>query len=273
MSQIIHGDFRTLLPKLPQGIVDVTITSPRYNFGKNYLGINDHTSMQEYLAEMRSLATGLLRVTREDGACFLNVGTRAADPLHDLLVAQEFQRAGWVLQERIVWQKADEEGNGHFTPINSDHYLNNLWESIFLFSKHGKATLDRLAIGVPYKDISNIKRWKSGRAVHCRGDIWFIKYETIKSREHDRQGHEATFPRELVVRCLRLIERGRKGLRVLDPCCGIGTVPCVAIEQGHEGVGIDLCAEFANVATKALINAIKHFEDSKLVVQVGELRP
>ena len=257
MSQIIQGDYQKLLPSMQPGTVDVVITSPRYNFGKNYPGVNDHTSNEVYFKEMRELATGTLRVTREDGACFINVGTRAADPLHDMQVAQEFIKAGWTLQERIIWQKADEEGNGHFTPINSEHHLNNLWESIFLFTKTGKVQLDRLAIGIPYKDQANIKRWKHGKSVHCRGDIWFIKYETIQDRGRDRQGHEATFPRELVVRCLRLIECGRKGLRVLDPCCGTGTVPCVAVEQGHEGVGFDLSEDMAASARMALEMAFR----------------
>ena len=252
MNQILQGDARLLLPGMPASIVDVIVTSPRYNFGKNYPGVNDKTSSEVYFDEMHSLAKGLLHVGKPDVACFLNVGTRGADPLHDVHVAEEFLRAGWVLQERIIWQKATEEGEGHFTPIASDRFLNNLWESIFLFTKTGSLPLDRLAIGVPYKDASNIKRWKSGKSVHCRGDIWKICYDTIQNRGRDRQGHEATFPRELVVRCLRLVEHGRKGLRVLDPCCGTGTVPLVAVEQGHHGIGIDLSPEIAEESARAL---------------------
>ena len=153
-----------------------------------------------------------------------------------------------------MWVKADDDG-GHFTPINSETYVNNLFESIFLFTKTGKVKIDRLAIGVPYKDQTNIKRWKHGKAVHCRGDVWRIPYETITNRARDRKGHEATFPRELVIRCLRLVEFGRKDLKVLDPCCGTGTVPIVAVEQGHHGVGIDLSPEMAEEASQALLAA------------------
>ena len=427
MSQIIQGDACLLLPEMPADIVDVIVTSPRYNFGKNYPGVNDKTSPGDYLTEMHRLAKGLLHVGTPDVACFLNVGTRGSDPLHDTHVAEEFIKAGWVLQERIIWQKATEDGRGHFTPITSDRYLNNLWESIFLFTKTGGLPLDRLAIGVPYTDKSNVKRWKSGKSIHCRGDVWhvppgvspedarwlallvdtegtitvsinnsridgrspshnavvsisncslqllevaraiagdgqineapapainaivqgsrkvyrlvfsprsastllsriypwlivkqrqakallfleggkqlrvpqqrlttdelnsreyicnivkalnhgedpddawipepelineggdvfFIPYDTIQCRKRDRQGHEATFPRELVVRCLRLVEHGRKNLRVMDPCCGTGTVPLVAVDQGHQGVGIDLSPEIAAEAAQALVN-------------------
>jgi site-specific DNA-methyltransferase (adenine-specific) len=252
MSQIIEGNSLELLRTWPVMSVDVVITSPRYNFGKNYPGVNDKTTHHDYLEEIYQLARGCERVVREDGALFVNIGTNAANPLHDLLVAQQFQQAGWVLQERFVWQKATEDGIGHFTPIHSNYHVNNLWESIFLFTKTGKVELDRLAIGVPYKDQTNIKRWKHGRAVHCRGDVWLIPYDTITNRGKDRQGHEATFPRELVIRCLRLIEHGRDNLRVLDPCCGTGTVPIVAHEQGHIGIGVELSPEIAGYAREAL---------------------
>ena len=252
MALIINEDSLTYLLTMQAGSIDVVVTSPRYNFGKNYPGVSDKTPMEDYFKEMTRLGSGLLHVVKDDGVIFLNVGCRAANPLHDVNVAQCFLDAGWVLQERIIWQKADENGNGHFTPINSKIYLNNLWESIFLLSKKGDVELDRLAIGVPYKDQSNIKRWKRGNSVHCRGDVWFIPYETIQSRERDRAGHEAIFPRELVVRCLRLVEKGRIGLTVLDPCCGIGTVPCIAEEQGHIGIGIELSTCIALAARSNL---------------------
>lgn len=247
-SSIIEGDAFNVLPLFPSDCVDVVITSPRYNFGKNYPGVSDKTSMPTYFSEMNCLGQELIRIVKDGGIVFLNVGCQASNPLHDTEVAQCFQKAGWVIQERIIWQKADENGNGHFTPINSKRYLNNLWESVFILSKDGKVELDRLAIGVPYRDQTNVTRWKHGKSVHCRGDVWYIPYETITNRVKDRDGHEATFPRGLVSRCLRLIEKGRTGLVVLDPCCGIGTVPCVAHNMGHIGIGVELSAPIAAAA-------------------------
>ena len=186
------------------------------------------------------MADQLYRIVTNLGYVFLNVGTRGQDPLQDLLVCQKFLEVGWVLQERIIWQKATEDGRGHFTPITSGVYLNNMWESIFVLTKDGRRPLDRLAVGVPYTDMSNTTRWQHGRTQRCRGDVWYIPYETINSRSSSRAGHPATFPRELVERCLRLVEHGRTGLNVLDPCCGTGTVLDVAAERGHCATGIDL---------------------------------
>ena len=75
---------------------------------------------------------------------------------------------------------------GHFKPINSPRFLNDCHEYIFHFTPRGRTIIDRLALGVPYADKSNIARWSHtrGRDRRCRGNTWFIPYETIHaSRE------------------------------------------------------------------------------------------
>ena len=51
---------------------------------------------------------------------------------------------------------------------------------------------------------------------------------------------------------IRNFKFGRKELKILDPCCGTGTVPCVAVERGHFGLGIDLSSPIAEAAAKNL---------------------
>ena len=60
-------------------------------------------------------------------------------------------------------------------------YLNHTHEHVFHFTKEGAVPLDRLAVGVPFKDKSNIARWGHARDRRCAGDVWFIPYETIRS--------------------------------------------------------------------------------------------
>ena len=96
------------------------------------------------------------------------------------------------LQNTIHWIKSIsiEEKNGkivsrgHFKPISSRRFLNDCHEYVFHFTKSGRVEIDRLALGVPYQDKSNIARWShtSGRDRRCRGNTWFIPYETIQSR-------------------------------------------------------------------------------------------
>jgi site-specific DNA-methyltransferase (adenine-specific) len=99
--------------------------------------------------------------------------------------------------------------------------------------------LDRVAIGVPYQDKTNIARWAgSGRDRRCRGNTWFIPYKTIFSRDKDRP-HPATFPVKLPEQCIRLhgLERARL---VADPFLGIGHTALACLELGVDFVGFEI---------------------------------
>jgi len=111
---------------------------------------------------------------------------------------------------------------GHFKPINSSRFLNDCHEYVFHFTKSGRVELNRLALGVPYQDKSNIARWSHtrGKDLRCRGNTWFVPYETIQSREKERP-HPATFPVQLAEWCIKL--HGASRVRsMLDPFLGIG---------------------------------------------------
>ena len=85
----------------------------------------------------------------------------------------------------------------------------------------GRTPLDRRALGVPYQDASNIARWRQAAdGLRCRGNTWFIPYDTIQSRDRERP-HPATFPPRLPEYCLRLHGLSRIEL-VLDPFVGLG---------------------------------------------------
>ena len=111
--------------------------------------------------------------------------------------------------------------------------------------------MDRLAVGVTYADKSNIARWghTNGRDRRCRGNTWFVPYETIKSRAKQRP-HPATFPVQLAERCIRLHGRCAESI-VLDPFLGIGNAAVAAQRCGIEKfIGIELEGEFLAVAAE-----------------------
>jgi len=121
---------------------------------------------------------------------------------------------------------------GHFKPINSPRFLNDCHEYVFHFTKSGRVELNRLALGVPYQDKSNIARWShtSGKDLRCRGNTWFVPYETIQSREKERP-HPATFPVQLAEWCIKL--HGALRVRtMLDPFLGIGNSAVAAQRCG-----------------------------------------
>ena len=111
--------------------------------------------------------------------------------------------------------------------------MNDCHEFIFHFSPTGHTPLDRLAVGVPYQDASNVTRWQAaGGGRRCRGNTWFLPYETIQSRDKDRP-HPATFPPRLPEYCLRLHGLARIAVAV-DPFTGLGSTAVACANLGVE---------------------------------------
>jgi site-specific DNA-methyltransferase (adenine-specific) len=227
------------MARLPEASVDAVVTSPPYNLGVKYGAYRDTRDRADYLEWMREVALALRRVLAPGGSLFLNVGGTPQDPWVPHDVAARF-RDHFRLQNEIVWVKSiatARDAAGHFKPINSRRYLNHCHEFIFHFSKGGDVPLDRLAVGVPYQDKSNVGRWRSaGADLRCRGTTWFIPYRTIRSH----RPHPATFPVELAEMCLRL-HGAAKVSRVLDPFMGIGStaLACKRLKLPFTGFDID----------------------------------
>lgn len=252
---------------------DVVVTSPPYNRGVPYRSYSDRRPREEYLAWVGRFRDAVDRVLAPRGSFFLNVGGSPSDPWLPWDVARVVGGT-FVLQNAIVWVKsiAIDRGAagrssglttdlalGHYKPVVSDRYLHGAHEYVFHFSRRGNVPLDRLAIGVPYQDKTNVARWRRGsRDRRCRGNTWFLPYPTIQKRARDRP-HPATFPPELPEWCLRLHGLRRTHL-ALDPFVGIGSSAVAAARLGVDFVGFDVDAGYLDVAIRRVRLALAERE-------------
>jgi site-specific DNA-methyltransferase (adenine-specific) len=231
------------MTRLPPKDVDLVVTSPPYNLGVRYRKYSDRQDRQSYLRWCSEWAAQIRRVLKPTGSFFLNIGSAPSNPMlpHEIVFRV---RDLFVLQNTIHWIKSisiEDRTFGHFKPISSKRFLNDCHEYVFHFTKTGRVEIDRLAIGVPYQDKSNISRWSHTRGTdkRCRGNTWFIPYETIQSREKERP-HPATFPVQLAEWCIKLhgVERVRT---MLDPFLGIGNSAVAAQRCGvREFIGFEI---------------------------------
>jgi site-specific DNA-methyltransferase (adenine-specific) len=243
MIQFLTGDTRDILKTLPDKSVSTIITSPPYNIGVKYDVWDDQMDSLAYDMFLHAVSLELHRVLTDDGSFFLQVGAKPSEPLRHLEILGSFLRIGdprrpsWTVQNDITWVKSisiGEDTVGHFKTVNSDRYLNNTNEHIFHLTKTGKVALDRVAAGVPYKDKSNIDRFKGIKQdKRCRGNTWFIPYPTV----HGAKAHPASFPIDLPRLCIQLA--GSKGT-ILDPFAGSGTTLKAAEQLGLDAIGIDI---------------------------------
>lgn len=257
---------------LEDGEVDVVVTSPPYNIGVKYRKYDDTVPRQRYLDWMEEVGLEVKRVLKGDGSFFLNIGHKPTD----LWVAWEVAfrlRKHFKLQNVVIWVKSiaiqkEDVGNypniiddiavGHYKPIGGSRFLNDCFEYIFHFTKKGDVKLDRLAIGVSYQDKSNIGRWKSAtQDLRCRGNTWFIPYETIWNRQKERP-HPSTFPPKLPEMCIKLHGLKKTNL-VLDPFMGLGNTAVACVRLGVDWIGFEIDEYYASVTEKRVKENLLHY--------------
>jgi len=247
------------MSRLKDESIDLVVTSPPYNLGISYGRYSDRQDRRSYLLWCGEWAAQIRRILKSKGSFFLNIGAAPSNPMlpHEIVITL---RESFVLQNTIHWIKsiaidevcshrpaagethlamqtghrpvATARSFGHFKPINSPRFLNDCHEYVFHFTKSGSVELNRLALGVPYQDKSNIGRWSHtrGKDLRCRGNTWFVPYETIQSREKERP-HPATFPVQLGEWCIKLHGASRVQ-SMLDPFLGIGNSALAARRCG-----------------------------------------
>ena len=229
------------------------VTSPPYNLGIRYKTYVDSLPKGRYLSWTREWIAAAARVLEPTGSLFLNLGAKPTDPWNAMDIAQA-ARKHLQLQNTIHWIKSiaiEKEAAGagaaldkdlavgHYKPINSTRFVNDCHEFVFHFTPAGSTPLDRRSIGVQYQDPSNIGRWRTGAANRrCRGNAWFIPYDTIKFRDRDRP-HPATFPPRLAEYCMRLhgVERIA---RAMDPFLGLGSSAVAAARLDVDFIGVEI---------------------------------
>ena len=251
--QFFHGDAISILNAFKAHSVDVVVTSPPYNLGIRYRTYHDGMPREKYLAWTGEWIQAAERALSRNGSLFLNVGAKPKDPWTALDIAQAV-RPHLELQNIIHWVKSiaiekalagtrsglqDDLAVGHYKPINSGRFLNDCHEFVFHFSPEGSTPIDRTAVGVKYQDQSNVTRWqRAGSGLRCRGNTWFLPYDTIQSRDKERP-HPATFPWRLPAYCLRLHGLDRVRLAV-DPFLGLGSSALACAQLGVNFAGIEI---------------------------------
>jgi site-specific DNA-methyltransferase (adenine-specific) len=262
-NKIYHMDCLKGIPKLDTASIDVIVTSPPYNIGKQYHMYNDVRPRDEYLGWMEDVARVSKTVLKKNGSFFLNVGGKPTDPWIALDLAERF-RKHYVLQNTIHWIKSiaipkadvgnykaivDDIAVGHYQPVNSTRYLSNCHEYIFHFTQTGDVPLDSLAVGVKYQDKTNIGRWKkASKDLRGRGNTWFIPYETIQNA----RAHPTVFPEKLPEMCIKLHGCNKNSL-VLDLFMGTGSTALACQKRGVGFIGFEIDPTYVHIAEQQLL--------------------
>jgi site-specific DNA-methyltransferase (adenine-specific) len=237
-NQLCYYHSSENMKELSDQSIDVIITSPPYNRGKQYsddLGntFNDKQHIDHYRDLLHSVFQECYRVLKNSGIFFLNIGDSANDQGKSELVVRVATKSGFIRLQTIIWIKSF-LGKGHYTPSGGDKRLNNIWEHIYVLVKNKKEyKLYPKDIGVPYSDKSNIGRYNEAD-LRDAGNVWFIPYSKTTGKT-TKKGHDAPFPVELAIKCIKLT----RAENVLDPFLGTGSTLAAAEICGIAGFGYE----------------------------------
>ena len=255
---------------IPNKIIDLIITSPPYNCGKNYLSYTDEVAWVDYYKFIDAVLDESYRVLKDGGTIVIVVpptikwqfkhqyantwkdfdssykthrgdekftGRGRIEPIsktiHTLMENHDSH-----MRETIVWVKGAEGGepisSNYQMGCDSDPFIRGVYETILIGSKgrwfHSGGTGRRGKDAVPFMDYTK--------------DVWMIP--AVSSRDHP-----APFPIEIPRRLIRLYTHGSSPV-VLDPFYGIGTSLLAAQELGRDYIGIELEPLYIDIAKRQL---------------------
>lgn len=247
LDYILRGDCAHLLKAVPDGSVDLVVSSPPYNIGKEY---EARKHLEDYLAEQREILESCVRVLKPTGSIFWQVGSFSYKgtlvPL-DIKFFPILESLGLYPRNRIIWVR---QHGLHATRKFSARHETILW-----FTKSDTYTFNLDAIRVPQK-YQNKKsyRGETRGELSCHpdgknpGDIWV--FQNVKHNHEEQTIHPAQFPEGLIARIV--LATTNKGDLVLDPYMGTGTVAVVARDHGRRYIGAELDERYHAVALRRL---------------------
>jgi len=263
--EIILGDCREELKKLPDNSVNLIFTSPPYADSRknSYGGIHPDNYVKWFLP----IAAELRRVLRIEGTFILNIKERVFDGQRHTYVLElilEMKRQGWLWTEEFIWHKK----NCH--PGKWPNRFRDAWERLLQFNKSKSFKMYQEAVMIP------VGEWAKNRLKNLNGhDVirfnsksnsgfgknvsnWIGRDKVYPTNvihlatECGNKNHSAAFPDDLPEWFIKLLTV--EDDLVLDPFAGSGTTLFVAQRMGRRSIGIEIVPEHCEEIKRRLLN-------------------
>lgn len=251
-ATLLRGDVLRTLTKVPDASVDLVLSSPPYNIGKEYE--RDHgRSLEEYLVWQDAVIAATCAKIKDTGSICWQVGSYVKNgeviPL-DIMMFESFRKRGFKLRNRIIWTFS--------FGLNSDRRFSGRYETVLWFTKGDdyKFQVDPVRIPQLYPGKRHSKRkgekagtpsgnpkgknpsdaWEFSAFKDFRvNPVWDIP--NVKANHPEKTAHPCQFPVELAERCILALTDEKD--TVLDPFVGTGATAIAAVKHGRHVIGID----------------------------------
>lgn len=240
---VYEGDCLELLKQIPDGSLQLIVTSPPYNIGKEY---EQKSKLESYIAQQTIIIKECVRALSENGSICWQVGNFVDNssivPL-DIALFPAFSKLGLKMRNRIIW---------HFEHgLHCKKRFSGRYETIMWFTKTNDYVFNLDAVRVPQK-YPGKKYFKGPKAGQYSsnplgknpGDLWVIP--NVKSNHIEKTIHPCQFPVELVERLVLALSNEDDW--IFDPFLGVGSTIIAAIRHRRRGAGSEIVADYTQIA-------------------------
>jgi len=256
---VFHGDIMDFIKQIPDNSINLIVTSPPYNMGKEY---EVRTSLEKYVDVQSEIIENLYKKLRDEGSICWQVGNFVDKgevyPL-DILYYPIFKKLGMKLRNRIIWKF----GHG----LHASKRFSGRYETILWFTKTDRYifNLDAVRVSSKYPNKRYYKGPKKGQ-LSCNplgknpSDIWEIVVRdwegqvwdipNVKSNHPEKTIHPCQFPIELVERCVLALTNEDDW--VFDPYMGVGSSLLAAIMHNRRAMGCDKEESYIAIALQRI---------------------
>lgn len=240
---VFAGDCLDLLQTIPDGSIQLIVTSPPYNIGKEY---EKKLLLSAYLDEQARIIRECYRVLSSTGSICWQVGNYVENgsivPL-DSVLYPVFAELGLTMRNRIIW---------HFEHgLHCSNRFSGRYETINWFTKSQDYVFNLDPVRVPQKYPGkkhfkgpNAGKYSGNPLGKNPGDVWIIP--NVKSNHVEKTEHPCQFPVELIERLVLALTNEDDW--VLDPFLGTGTSVIAAIRHRRRGAGAEIFEDYVELA-------------------------
>ena len=249
---IFEGDCLEFLASIPSQSIQLIVTSPPYNLGKEY---EKRAKFEDYVNWQKQVITECHRILKNEGSICWQVGNfvdkGSIIPL-DVALFPIFHDLSMKMRNRIVW---------HFEHgLHSSRRLSGRYETINWFTKSDEYYFEVDPIRVPQK-YPGKKYFKGPKAGQYSsnplgknpGDLWV--FPNVKNNHVEKTDHPCQFPVELVERLVLSLTQSDDW--VLDPFMGVGSTLVAAQRHDRRGAGAETIHKYIKIAHDRMRKAIQ----------------
>ncbi|MBF2056883.1 MAG: site-specific DNA-methyltransferase [Cyanobacterium sp. T60_A2020_053] len=254
-TDILLGDCKEILKKIPDNSINLIVTSPPYadQRKKTYGGIHP----DDYVDWFLPISAELLRVLHPQGTFILNIKEKVVNGERSTYVLElilAMKKQGWLWTEEFIWHKRN------CFPGKWSNRFRDAWERLLQFNKQKKFNMYQEAVKVPIghwatdrlKNLSDTDKIrdnaKNGSGFGKNVSNWVGKTDVYPTNvvhlatECSNKNHSAAFPEGLPEWFIKLFTE--EGDIILDPFAGSGTTLTVAQKLKRNSIGIEILPEY-----------------------------